>query len=235
MASRKEKFADRVVLVTGATGEIGREIALAFSYREADVAVVAQDRSGIGKLESEIRAEGGIAAGIVLDPAVPGDVTRLVEETTRRFGRIDILVNTAGVVCGSRSIEEITPEEWEEVTVRPLRTVFLCSRAFSAVMRRQGRGTIVNVAIHAGARTSHFGGPHNAAAKAGVIGFTRQVSKELSRHRIHVRAVGLSLVHGTPGNGALWDYYRESELDRFANDVPSGRLVSGRDAAYAVL
>lgn len=104
-------------------------------------------------------------------------------------------------------------------------------------MRRQGRGTIVNVAVHAGARTSHFGGPHNATAKAGVIGFTRQVAKELSRNQIHIRAVGLSLVHGTPGNGALWDYYLylESELDRFVNDVPSGRLVSGRDAAYAVL
>lgn len=95
--------------------------------------------------------------------------------------------------------------------------------------------TIVYVAIHKGARTSHFGGPHNAAATAGVIGFTRQVAKELSRHRIHICAVGLSRVHGTPESGALWDYYRESELDRFVNDVPSGRLVSDRDAAYAVL
>lgn len=54
-------------------------------------------------------------------------------------------------------------------------------------------------------------------------------------HRIRLRAVGISLVHGNPGNGALWDYYHEDELEKFANDVPSGRLMSGKDAAYAVL
>lgn len=113
---KNAKFADRVVLVTGATGEVGREIALAISCQGADVVLVAKDRSGIESLESEIRTEGGIVAGIVLDPAVPEDVARLVEETTRRFGRIDILVNNTGIVCRSRSIEEITPEEWDEVT-----------------------------------------------------------------------------------------------------------------------
>jgi len=116
-----------------------------------------------------------------------------------------------------------------------LRSVFLFSQAGAAAMRRQDAGCIINVSLHAGRNASLFAGPHHAAARAGIIGFTRQLAKDLSKGRIRVRAVGLSLVYGIPSLGPLWDLYYEDELAKFIEDIPAGRLVTDRDAAAAVV
>lgn len=225
----------RVALVTGATGGLGRETALALAYRGWRLFVAGRDESGIEQLVADIREEGGVSEGATFARLDRTEAGRIVESARGSFDRIDLLVNNAGIACGGSPLDEVTEEEWSEVVDRSLKSVFLFSQAGAAAMRRQGGGCIVNVSLHAGRRTSLFAGPHHAAAKAGIIGFTRQLGKDLSKERIRVRAVGLSLVYVGPSASPLWDLYHEDELAKFIEDIPAGRLVTDRDAAAAVV
>ncbi len=235
IGKKTSKNDGRVALVTGATGGLGRETALAFSHQGWRTFVAGRDKAGIERLVADIRADGGVSEGVSAARLDRTEAGRIVESARESFGRIDLLVNNAGISCGGNPLEEVTEEEWDEVIDRSLKSVFLFSQAGAAAMRKQGGGCIINVSLHAGRKTSLFAGSHHAAAKAGIIGFSRQLGKDLSKEKIRVRAVGLSLVYAGPSVTPLWDLYHEDELAKFIEDIPAGRLVSDREAATAVV
>jgi 3-oxoacyl-[acyl-carrier protein] reductase len=171
----KLRLAGKVALVTGGSRGIGRAIVKAFLAEGADVAWTATSANS---------AAGG---GIVADLAVPDAPAKVVEATLERFGRIDVLVNNAGVASGS-GVWEVTAEEWDRLLNVNLRSVFFLSQAAARSMRGRG-GSIVNVSSIAAQNGGLAGSPAYAAAKAGVIGLTRSLARRLAPERIRVNCI----------------------------------------------
>ena len=182
---------DEVVLVTGSSTGIGRAAAIGFAEQGCKVAVhynssEEEAREVAGKIEEE---EGGEALLVKGDVSDAGDVKRMVEEVEDRYGRLDVLVNNAGALIERRSLEEMTEDLWDRVMNVNLKSVFLVSQAVLPMMKRQGKGRIINVTSLA---ARNGGGPCSASyatAKAGVSTLTRAMAKELISENILVNAV----------------------------------------------
>jgi NAD(P)-dependent dehydrogenase (short-subunit alcohol dehydrogenase family) len=188
----------KVAIVTGASGGLGRAYALALAGAGAalvvnDIAVTLDGRSapgpGPGPVVQEIRARGGRALGILESVADPRGVERMMQEAVTTFGRVDILVNNAGIVR-SRPVVEMSDEDWDAVLAVHLRGTFLCTRAAMRVMRAAGRGgRIINITSGAAYRAPAPGTANYAAAKGGIISFTRVVAAEGKEFGITCNAV----------------------------------------------
>jgi 3-oxoacyl-[acyl-carrier protein] reductase len=174
-------------LVTGASEGIGRATAMALGRAGFRVGVCARTSSKIEALVRELREGGAEAAGAPADVSDPAQVARAVEELAGTLGEFTVLVNNAGVLV-ARPIGELTLEEWDRTMAVNLRSLFLVTRAVLPGMRRRGSGTIVNVASLAG-RNGFVGGTAYAAAKHGVLGFSRSLMLELRKENIRVIAV----------------------------------------------
>jgi 3-oxoacyl-[acyl-carrier protein] reductase len=178
---------DLVSVVTGSGKGLGKAIAEKFFQEGA--AVVTWDRSGLAKgVAQALDPSGKKTLYVKADVRDEKQVERAISEINEKFGRIDVLVNNAGI-SRHKPIEEMTIELWGEVIDTNLTGVFLCSKAVTPVMRKQGRGKIVNIAS-LGGRTGRPGvGINYAASKAGVIGITMLLAKELGPSGIYVNAV----------------------------------------------
>jgi 3-oxoacyl-[acyl-carrier protein] reductase len=206
-ATKGPELRDRVAVVTGAARSIGREIALTLAARGASV--VSVDLSSSDDTVQAIRDRGGDAMGLEADVANEEDVSAAMNEVTRRFGRLDVLVNNAGLFAGlqRQSFWEIDADEWDRVMTVNVRSVWLCSRAASIPMREAGRGRIVNISSN----TVVFGMTdlmHYVASKAAVIGMTRSMARELGPYGIAVNAVGPGLVTTEVTRKWVSDEYR---------------------------
>lgn len=206
----------KVAIVTGAGSGIGRGIALAFAKEGAKVAVNDEHGDEATAVAEEVRAQGKEAL------AVEGDVSRNdhVEEMVRRalaaFGRIDVLVNNAGV-CGEHvgtPLSDLTEEDWDRTYEVNLKAHFLTCRAVMPHMIEQKSGKIVNISSIAG-KTGEPVIPHYSASKAGVVNFTQALARELAPHRINVNAVCPGLIW-TP----LWE--RMAKVVAEKAGLPSG-------------
>ena len=190
---------ERVVIVTGAASGIGREIV--FAMFGAGANVLAVDRDGRGLDETCSLVEGSRAAPLVLDLLEDGAEKRIVEGAVDVWGRIDVLVNCAGVFPSTPALE-LSSQEWDLVLGLNLRAPFLLSQAVARHMVGAGRGgTIVNVASAAGA-IARPGVAHYCASKAALIMLTKVLAIEWAEHDIRVNAVAPGLVE-TPGVGDL--------------------------------
>lgn len=169
----------RVAIVTGAGRNIGRAIALSLASAGADVVVNARSNAAeAGQVVRDIEAAGGRAMAAVCDVADPAGVAAMAGATAARFGRIDILVNNAAVRM-EKPLDDMTYEEWREVTGVILDGAFLCVKACLPHLRRSDGAAIVNV----GGLSAHTGAAHRAhvvSAKAGLAGFTRALARELA-------------------------------------------------------
>ena len=183
---------DRVAVVTGAAGGLGREIALLLAREGARVALGDFDAAGLEKTAATITSAGGAAITTVGDLTDEEPARRLINECAARYGRLDILVNNVGGSRNSR-LWEMKVEDWDFVLRLNLRSTFLCTRAALPHMMRQRYGRIV--CMSSGARegtpwTAYYqGGSAYSAAKAGIHGFVRDVALELAEHGINVNAV----------------------------------------------
>ena len=219
----------RVVVITGAGAGIGAQAAMMFA--SLGDAVVVNDVAGVAAEETaeRIRASGGSAvsfAGDVSDPVVADD---LVAAALRTFGRVDALVNNAGIVSRS-SVEQLDPAEWQRVLRVNLRSVFLCSQAAARAMIPRGSGSIVSItSVRAFAGSAVA--PHYAASKAGIVGFTRSFAGEIAHHGIRVNAVAPGLVDTAQPRSVLTDL----ELEQAADTIPLGRLGLPQDVASATV
>ncbi|MGL5192612.1 MAG: 3-oxoacyl-[acyl-carrier-protein] reductase [Chroococcales cyanobacterium] len=183
-----QRLRDRVAVVTGASRGIGRAIALALAAEGAKIAInYASNSTAADQLVEEITAAGGEATAIPADISKVDSVDALIKTVTDQWGRIDILVNNAGITRDTLLLR-MKLEDWQAVIDTNLTGVFLCTRAVSKLMLKQKSGRIINIASVAG-QMGNPGQANYSAAKAGVIGFTKTVAKELASRGITVNAV----------------------------------------------
>ncbi|WP_019500271.1 3-oxoacyl-[acyl-carrier-protein] reductase [Pseudanabaena sp. PCC 6802] len=181
-------LAGQVAVVTGASRGIGRAIAIALANEDAKVVVnYASSSNAADEIVQEIQAAGGEAIAVQANVSQPDLVDRLIEAAMTKWGRIDILVNNAGITKDALLLR-MKLEDWQAAIDLNLTGVFLCTRAVAKIMLKQKSGRIVNIASVAG-QMGNPGQANYSAAKAGVIGFTKTVAKELASRGITVNAV----------------------------------------------
>jgi len=183
-----QNLANGVAIVTGASRGIGKAIALALATVGAKVVVnYASSSEAAQEVVKEITNGGGEAIALQADVSQADQVENLIKQTLDKFNRIDIFVNNAGITRDTLLLR-MKPEEWQAVIDLNLTGVFLCTRAVSKIMLKQKAGRIINIASVAG-QMGNPGQANYSAAKAGVIGFTKTIAKELASRGITVNAV----------------------------------------------
>ena len=187
------RLQNRVVIVTGGARGAGRAYALGLAREGAKVAVA--DLMDGSETVQAIEAQNGEAISVRTDVQEEASSTEMARKTHERFGRIDVLINNAAVYRGIvlKPFEEIRVEEWDQMMAVNLRGLFLCAKAVVPYMKRQGSGKIINISSSA----VLFGLPgmlHYVTSKAGVIGFTRALARELGRIGVTVNAVAPGFV-----------------------------------------
>jgi 3-oxoacyl-[acyl-carrier protein] reductase len=220
-------LAGRVALVTGGTRGIGLAIARLLADDGASVVVSGRDPGRLESAAKELEALGASALAVAADAGKREDADRLVEATRERFGRIDVLVNNAGITR-DQLLVRMKDDDWDQVMDTNLRGVFLMTRAGAKVMMRQKSGRIVNMTSTAGAM-GNAGQANYSAAKAGVIGLTKSTARELAHWNIQVNAVAPGLIE-TDMTAGISEEAREGLL----RQVPLKRMGGAREVAEVV-
>ena len=218
---------DHVAVVTGAGNGIGAAIARRLAGAGARVVVNDLRAAAAEKVAADIAAEGGTAAAVAGDVSAPSDVAGIFERCAGAFGDCSLLVNNAGIVQQSL-FENLSVEDWDRMIAVHLRGSFLCARAAIGPMLRQGEGVIVNIASQLG----QIGGielVHYSAAKAGIIGLTKALAREVSKRGVRVNAVAPGPIN-TELVRNLSDDWRQAK----AAELPLGHFGEPEDVAETV-
>jgi NAD(P)-dependent dehydrogenase (short-subunit alcohol dehydrogenase family) len=224
----------RVALVTGAAGGIGRATSQAFFDDGYAVAVTDVDEAGAKAAAAEIDPSGERALGVLGDVTSTASVDAMVAATTERFGRLDALVNVAGVVGPGRS-EELPDAEWDRLIAIHLTGAFKCARAAFGALEASGAGAIVSISSIAG-RTGFSQRVSYCAAKAGIEGLTRALAVEWAKRGVRVNAVA-------PGHVLTPMLTKSLEIGSVTQEtiaartqrIPMGRYAQAEEIAAAIL
>ena len=180
---------DKVVLITGGGGVLGSAFARGFADSGAKLAIGDFVRDKAEKVANDLIARGTDAIGVGADVTKEDQVAKMIADVVGRFGTIDILVNAAAVqIYPGKEITEVESNEWDFVLGIGLKGIYMCSRQVVPVMKKAGRGKIVNIASIAGHRGLP-GGSAYSAAKGGVVNLTRQMGVELGKYHINVNSI----------------------------------------------
>src|SRR5262245_45017623 len=215
----------RTALVTGAARGIGLAIAERFVKNGMHVALVDRDAASV---QAAAQALGGGALPIVADVTVTEDVERAARVPHDSWGRLDVVVNNAGITGRSVPIWELTDEDWQRVIAADLTSVFLVSRAAVRLMLPRRQGRIINIASIAGKEGNPKLVPYSTA-KAGVIGLTKALAKEVAGHGIVVNAVAPAVI-GTD----LLNQMTKETVDYLIAKIPMGRVGTPAEVAALV-
>jgi NAD(P)-dependent dehydrogenase (short-subunit alcohol dehydrogenase family) len=218
----EKSLAGQVALITGAAKRIGRSIALRLAAEGADIIITYDtSKSEAEQLVSELKSTGRRALAIQADVSHRADVQRLFTAVTNEFGRLDILVNNAGMFFAAK-FEELTEEQWDHILNVNLKSQFLCAQSAAPIMKRQGRGRIINL--------SSLGGllpwpayTHYCVSKAGSIMLTRCLA----------RALGPEILVNSVAPGTI-QFADEPPDEDYIRRVPLHRTGTGDDIAEAV-
>lgn len=217
---------EQVAIITGASRGIGRAIAIALASEGANIVVnYASSSDAADELVSEITQAGGNAIALQADVSQADQVDTLISSVMEKWGRIDILVNNAGITRDTLLLR-MKPEEWQAVIDLNLTGVFLCTRAVSKIMLKQRSGRIINIASVAG-QMGNPGQANYSAAKAGVIGFTKTVAKELASRGLTVNAVAPGFIE----TDMTKDLKNTEDILKF---IPLGRYGQPQEVAGMV-
>ena len=217
-----QKLADKVAIVTGGSRGIGRATAIALATEGAKVVVnYARSRDAADEVVAEIQQHRGEAIAIGADVSQAEEVDSLIKQTLEKFSRIDILVNNAGITRDTL-LMRMKPADWQAVINLNLTGVFLCTKAVTKTMLKQRSGRIINIASVAG-QMGNPGQANYSAAKAGVIGFTKTVAKELASRGVTVNAVA-------PGFIAT-DMTEDLKSEEIIKFIPLGRYGKPEEIA----
>ncbi len=227
----------KVAMVTGAAGGLGRAFCAALAG--AGAAVVATDIDGTGlntTVSSITRKTGQRVLPLIVDVRSRSSVQEGIEQVESMLGGLDILVNNAGGSLHTpKAIDLIDEDDWDLVLNVNLKGAFLCSQAAIPAMRRRGGGRIVNISSIGGRTASIVTGVPYAAAKAGLIGLTRRMAREVGHENITVNAIAPGTVLSGPRVERLWGELSPEEQARTLAEVPLGRLSTPEEQAEVLL
>jgi 3-oxoacyl-[acyl-carrier protein] reductase len=225
------KLAGKVAIVTGAARGIGREIALALVREGAKVTICDLDMEPLNDVADEIKAAGGQALPSKVDVTKSTEINRMVEATLQEFGGIDILINNAGGSArgDASDFHEAKEEVWNATIARNLNGTFACTRAVINHMMERKSGKIVNFASVNGI-SGQAGFVDYSAAKAGVIGFTKALAKEVNSYGINVNAVAPGVIETR-----VIEQIPKETITGIIESLKLNRLGQPEDIANAVL
>lgn len=210
----------KVAVVTGSGSKrgIGREIALSLSKQGAAVVIADMGKDGVDEVVAEIESTGGKALGVLLDVTSEESVNALVDKTVKTFGSLDILINNAGI-SQKVTVEDMTLEDMKRVFNVNMFGLFLISKAVLNPMKEKGWGRIISLSSVSGKRGGGvFGGAHYSASKAAVLGFSKNLAREVAKDGITVNCVAPGLV-----NTDIWKSMPEELAQKVIDGIPMGR------------
>lgn len=220
------RLLDKVAIITGGARGIGEATAKKFVKEGAKVVIADINQEDIERTVDEIKAMGGEITGIIVDVTSRESVDKMIADTIKEYGRLDVLVNNAGITMDSTLIK-MTEDQWDKVIDVNLKGVFNCGQAAAKVMAEQGSGVILNASSVVGIH-GNFGQTNYAATKWGVIGMTKTWAKELGRKGVRSNAVAPGFIL-TP----MVQKMPENVLDMMKSKAPLGRLGEPEDIANA--
>ncbi len=225
-------FDGQVVVVTGSGSPkgIGRVIARTFARQGAVLIIADMNKEGLDETVKIIRAEGGKAEGIVLDVTSKDSVDAMVQHILDTYGRLDVLVNNAGI-SQKVTVEDMTLADMERIFRVNMFGLFLTTQACMKPMKAAGYGRIVNLSSVSAKRGGGiFGGAHYSAAKAGVLAFSKNLSREISRYGVTINSVCPGLI-----NTEIWKSLPKEAADKIISDIPMGRPGETQEVADTIV
>jgi len=231
------RFTNQVALITAAANGIGRATADIMVREGATVIAVDNSRERLDQAVPALRRDGGKAEGRLVDALVPAEVDALVAEVVRQHGAIDILVNAVGgstvIANPQATTEQLAFADWQKLIAFNLDGTFLVTHAVIPVVNRQRRGKIVNLASIAGRGLSHNSSSAYAAAKGGIIAFTRKLAHELGPDGINVNAIAPSVTL-TERIRPHWDKRSQASQAEEIERTPLRRVAEPADQARVI-
>ncbi|MGB8011040.1 MAG: 3-oxoacyl-[acyl-carrier-protein] reductase [Terriglobales bacterium] len=221
------KLEGRVALVTGASQGIGHACAQALAQHGATIAAAARNREKLDELVAQITAAGGQAAAFVIDVADEEQIKSGVKAAIAQFGKIDILVNNAGITR-DQLVMRMKRADWDAVLTTNLTSAYLCIQQVIGSMLKQRWGRIINITSIFG-QTGQAGQANYAASKAGLIGLTMAMAREVASRNITVNAVAPGFIE-TGMTAVLSEEFKQTAVKQ----IPLGRVGSPEDIAKAV-
>ncbi len=223
---------DEVVLITGASSGIGRATAEVMGREGARVAVnYCRNQTGAEEVVAALQRLGQEALAIRADVTRSAEIEAMVGTIRERWGRIDTLVNNAGDLIKRTPLPEMTEEYWDQILALNLKSAFLCVKAVWKEMAERGRGCIVNVTSVAGRSGGGIGASAYAAAKGGLLTYTKSLAKELAPHGIRVNGIA---------PGVIWTPFHERHTSpevyqKFVAGIPLGRAGTAEEVADVIV
>ncbi|PYN58294.1 MAG: hypothetical protein DMD92_12760 [Candidatus Rokuibacteriota bacterium] len=231
------RFGDQVALITAAASGIGRATADIIGGEGGIVVGVDRDQARLDAAMLAVRSAGGRTLARRADALDPGEVSAVVDGVLRELGRIDILINAVGgstvIPRPAATVDELTLAEWQRLIAFNLEGTFLFCHAVAPVMKRQRRGKIVNISSIAGRGLSESSSSAYAAAKGGIIAFTRKLAHELGPFGVSVNAIAPSLTL-TERIRPRWEQRTPEEQAREIARTPLRRVADARDQARVI-
>ena len=225
-------FNDQVVIVTGSGSArgIGRVIAKTFARQGANVIIADMNQDGMNETVDSIRAEGGKTEGVLLDVTSKDSVDSMVKHLMDTYGRIDVLVNNAGI-SQKVTVDDMSLGDMEKIFKVNMFGLFLCTQACMKPMKEAGYGRIVNLSSVSGKRGGGiFGGAHYSASKAAVLGFTKNLAREISQYGVTTNCVCPGLI-----NTEIWKSLPKEAADKVIDGIPMGRPGETQEVADTIV